>query len=264
MIEHLVTRFEAARLDHHQRELRRREEAAIARLGEKALADGGGARSGRLASLSSDAAAIKRRLDAIPAEQGTSSATARERRAALVARLSQIHLTAGRLALAMPPTGAESEVLAIRAEMADASHESERLRGEGRRMADESWTRIHSWVAPRAPALGALALAWLIAHGYAVSHTKGILASFGLSATKRGSHLVSLPVDTALVHYVLPLVVAAVCAYVAQRLVRRVREAVDSVRARSLEASRVAAQARHAAKAEARETQAPRAAGRAR
>jgi len=131
-------------------------------------------------------------------------------------------------------------------------------------MADESWTRIHSWVAPRAPALGALALAWLIAHGYAGSHTKGILASLGLSATKRGSHLVSLPVDTALVHYVLPLVVAAVCAYVAHRLVRRVREAVDAVRARSLEASRVAAHARHAAKAEAREAQAPRAAGRGR
>ena len=103
MIEHLVTRFEAARLDHHQRELRRREEAAITRLGEKALGDGGGARSGRLASLSSDAAAIRRRLDAIPAEQGTNSATARERRAALEERLSHIHLTAGRLALAMTP-----------------------------------------------------------------------------------------------------------------------------------------------------------------
>jgi hypothetical protein len=264
MIEHLVTRFEAARLDHHQRELRRREEIAITRLGEKTLADGGGARSGRLASLSSDAAAIRRRLDAIPAEHGANSAAARERRAALAERLSQIHLTAGRLTLAMPPTGAESEVLAIRAEMAEAAHESERLRGEGRRMADETWTRIHSWVAPRGPALGALALAWLIAHGYAVSHTNGILASLGLSATKRGSHLVSLPVDTALVHYMLPLAVAAMCAYVAHRLVRRVRDAVDAVRARSLESSRAAAQARLAAKAEAREAQAPRAAGRAR
>ena len=264
MIEHLVTRFEAARLDHHQRELRRREEAAIARLGEKTLADGGGARSGRLASLSSDAAAIRRRLDAIPAEHGTNSAAARERRATLEERLSQIHLTAGRLALAMPPTGAESEVLAIRGEMADAAQESERLRVEGRRMVDESWTRIRSWVAPRGPALGGLAVGWLIAHGYAVSHTKGILASLGLSATKRGSHLVSLPVDTGLVQYVLPLAVAAMGAFVAHRLVLRVREAVDSVRTRSLEASRVAAQARLAAKAEARQAQAPRAVGRAR
>ena len=83
MIEHLVTRFEAARLDLHQRELRRREEAAITRLGEKTLADGGG-RSGRLASLSSDAAAIRRRLDAVTAEHESTSSVARERRAALM------------------------------------------------------------------------------------------------------------------------------------------------------------------------------------
>ena len=239
MIEHLVTRFEAARLDLHQRELRRREEAAIARLGQKTLAEGG-ARSGRLASLASDAAAIRRRVEAITAEHGAASAAARERRAALEERLSQIHLTAGRLALAMPPSGAESEVLAIRAEMADAAHERDRLRGEGRRMADETWSRLHTWIAPRGPALGALALSWLIAHGYAASHTKGIMASLGLSATRKGSHLVSLPVDTVLVQYVMPLGVAVVGAYVAHRLVLRVREAVDVVRARSLEATREA------------------------
>src|SRR6476659_764077 len=193
MIEHLVTRFEAARLDHHQRELRRREEAAIARLGEKALADGGGARSGRLASLSSDAAAIRRRLDAIPAEQGTNSATARERRAALEERLSHIHLTAGRLALAMPPTGAESEVLAIRAEMAEAANERDRLRGEGHRLAEETWTQVRSWVSPRAPGLTAMVVAWWIARSYAVSHTDAIMTSFGLSLSRRGHHLVSLP-----------------------------------------------------------------------
>src|SRR5512138_355509 len=130
MIEHLVTRFQATRLDLHQRELRRREEAAIARLGETTLAEGG-ARSGRLASLSSDAAAIRRRLDGLTAEHGATSSAARERRGALEERLSQVHLTAGRLALAMPPTGAESEVLAIRAEMADSAHERDRLRGEG-------------------------------------------------------------------------------------------------------------------------------------
>jgi hypothetical protein len=263
MIEHLVTRFEAARLDLHQRELRRREEAAIARLGEKTLAEGG-ARSGRLASLASDAAAIRRRLEAITAEHGATSAAARERREALGERLSQIHLTAGRLALAMAPTGAESEVLAIRAEMAESAHERDRLRGEGRRQADETWNRIHEWIAPRGPALGTLAVTWLIAHSYAVAHTPRILASFGLSATRKGSHLVSQPVDTALVHYGLPLVVALLCAYTAHRVVLRVREAVDVVRARSLEAQRAAAQAREAAKTEGRDARAARPVGRAR
>jgi hypothetical protein len=263
MIEHLVTRYEAARLDLHQRELRRREEAAIIRLGEKTLAEGG-ARSGRLASLASDAAAIRRRLEVITAEHGATSAAARERRGALEERLAQIHLTAGRLALAMPPTGAESEVLAIRAEMADMAHERDRLRGEGRRQADETWNRIHEWVAPRGPALGTLAMSWLIAHHYAVSHTQGILASLGLSATRKGPHLVSVPVDAALVHYALPLAVALVSAYLAHRLVLRVREAVDVVRARSLEAQRAAAQTRSGAKPEAREARAGRAAGRSR
>jgi len=262
MIEHLVTRFEAARLDLHQRELRRREEAAIVRLGEKTLAEGG-ARSGRLASLASDAAAIRRRLEAITAEHGASSATVRERRAALEDRLAQIHLTAGRLALAMPPTGAESDVLAIRAEMAESAHERDRLRGEGRRQADETWNRIHEWVAPRGPALGTLAVSWLMAHSYAVSHTKRIFDSLGLSATRKGSHLVSLPVDTALVHYGLPLAVALLSAYAAHRLVLRVREAVDVVRARSAEAQRAAAQARESTKTEGRDTRGARAAGRA-
>ncbi len=245
MIEQIVTRYEAARLGYHQRELRRREEAAIARLGERTLADGA-ARGGRLASLSSDAAAIRRRLAAVTAEHGAASSAARGRRGALEQRLAEIHLTAGRLALALPPTGAESEVLAVRAEIAGAQHERDRLRGEGRRLADETWSRIHAWVAPRGPALGAFAVGWLIARGYAVSHTKGILASLGLSATRRGSHWVSLAVDTALVQHLLPLFVAAVSGYAAHRLARRVREAVDVVRARSVEAPRPASDAAEA------------------
>lgn len=245
MIEQLVTRFEAARLGLHQRELRRREEAAIARLGERTLVDGAG-HTGRLASLSSDAAAIRRRLATVAEEHGASS-VARERRTSLEHRLAQIHLTAGRLALALPPTGAESEVLAIRAELANAVHEQDRLRGEGRRLADETWSRIHGWVAPRGPALAAFAVGWLVARGYAVSHTKGILAALGLSAARKGSHWVSLSFDTGLVQYVLPLLVAALGAFLAHRLTRRVREAVDVVRARSPEPPRAAGEGRAAA-----------------
>src|SRR6476469_6769807 len=241
MIEHLVTRFEAARLDLQQRDLRRREEAAIARLGEKTLADGGG-RSGRLASLSTDAAAARGRLQTMAAGHAKSaSAASRQRTEALEQRLYQIHLTAGRLALAMPPTGAESEVLAIRAEIADAASERDRLRGEGQRLIEDTWAQIHSWVVPRWPARSAMVVGWLIAHSYAGSHTGAILATVGLSVRRRGAHLVSVPVDTALVHYCLPLVVAALCAYVAQRLVGRVRTAVETVRARSNETTRATA-----------------------
>jgi hypothetical protein len=106
-----------------------------------------------------------------------------------------------------------------------------------------------------------VAVSWLIAHSYAVSHTRAILGSLGLSVTPKGSHLVSLPIDTALVHYAGPLAVALVCGYGAHRLVLRVREAVDVVRARSVEAQRDAAPAREAAKAGNRDARAPRPAG---
>lgn len=263
MIEHLVTRFEAARLDLQQRELRRREEAAIARLGEKTLADGGG-RSGRLASLSTEAAAARGRLQTMAAGNGKSaSAAQRQRVEALELRLHQIHLTAGRLALAMPPTGAESEVLAIRAEMADAASERDRLRGEGHRLAEETWDRIRSWVAPRGPALTTMVVAWWIARSITGSHTEAIMTSLGLSLKRRGPHLVSLTTDTFLVHYGLPLVAAAVCAYLTHRLTGRVRATVEEVRARSSETTRAAA-ARGAAAGDGRDARARRVAGKSR
>lgn len=246
MIEHLVTRFEAARLDLQQRDLRRREEAAIARLGEKTLAGGGG-RSGRLASLSTDAAAARGRLQTMAAGNGKSASAAhRQRVEALELRLHQIHLTAGRLALAMPPTGAESEVLAIRAEMADAASERDRLRGEGHRLAEETWNRIRAWVVPRGPALTTMVVSWWIARSYTGSHTDAIMSSLGLSLKRRGTHLVSVTTDAVLVRVVLPLVIALLCAYLAHRLAARVRTAVDTVRERSSRA-REAASARQPA-----------------
>jgi len=252
MIEHLVTRFEAARLNLHQRDLRRREEAAIARLGEKTIADG--VRSGRLASLGAEATAIRGRLQAMTAGQAASpSASTRQRIEALEQKLYQVNLTAGRLALAMPPTGAEDEVNAIRAEIAHAASERERLRGEGRRLAQDGWTQLTTWVVPRAPALSAMLVGWWIARSITVSHTGAILSAVGLSASRRGAHLVSATTDTFLVQYVLPLLLALMCAYLAQRLADRVRAAVETVRERSDQAARAAAEARLAAAAEARD-----------
>ena len=167
------------------------------------------------------------------------SGAAREKIEALEQKLRQIHLTAGRLVLSMPPTGAESEVLAIRAEIADAASERDRLRGEGRRLVDDTWTQVRAWVTPRAPALGTMLVAWLIARGYAVSHTAAILASVGLSHTKRGSHLVNLTADTFLVRHILPLVAALLCGYAAHRIAGRVRTSLETVRAQS--AARLAA-----------------------
>lgn len=243
MIEHLVTRLEAARLDLRQRELRRGEEAAIARLGEKTLADGG-ARSGRLATLAAEAATARGRLQSATAALGTSSSGARRRLAPLEQKLYQIHLTAGRLALALPPTGAESEVHAIRAEIADAESRRDRLRGEGHRLVQETWSRVRSWIGPRAPELTAALLGWFIARSYAVSNTGAILSSLGLSPSQRGPHLVGMTTDTRLVQYGMPVVAAALAAAVAHRLAGRVRTAVEKVRERTSQASGDGAAAR--------------------
>ena len=144
-------------------------------------------------------------------------------RETLELKLRQLHLTAGRLALALPATGAEEEVHAIRAEQATAAREREWLCTERQRLAQDAWTGIRDWVVPRAPALVAMAIAWLLARGYAESHTATLLSALGLSATKRGHHLYSLTVDSMLVRYGFPLLVAAICAVIAQRIAARVR-----------------------------------------
>ena len=257
MIEHLVTRFEATRLDRLRRDLLQHEEAAIVRLGEKTLADGG-SRSGRLASLATEAVALRGRMQNIqPARSGTAPAEVRQRIELLQQKLRALHLTAGRLALALPPTGAESEVLAIRAEIADIASERDRLRDEGHRLSQETWSQIRAWIAPRKPALVALVLGWFIARSYALSHTKTILSWFGLSATKRGEHLVSVAFDSFIVQYVLPLAVAGLCAYLAHRIAGRVQTAVESVRQRSTQA-RAGVAARPDGAGEVREARAPR------
>ncbi len=259
MIEYLCAHYEAFRLGFHQSELRRREEAAIARLGEKTLADGG-ARSGRLGALATEATAVRGRLDAARTAGG-------RQRETLELKLRQLHLTAGRLALALPATGAEEEVQAIRAEEATAAREREWLCTERQRLAQDAWTGIREWVVPRAPALVALAIGWLLARGYAESHTATLLSELGLSPTKRGHHLYSLTVDSMLVRYGLPLLVAALCAAVAQRVAARVRHAADAVQARTSRLARVPAAeqvpVREAPRA-ARDERQPRGAGKSR
>lgn len=226
MIHHLRAQLDAVRLGVHQRDLRRREQDALARLGKMTLGEGG-PRGGRLAALAAEAAAARKRLEALSGERRSSDATAatradlQRRREALEGKLRELYLTAGRLAMAMPATGAaggNEEVQAIRAELADTASEQERLRAEGRRLGPELVERCRAWLTPRVPALGALALGWWIARGYTESHLKAILKSLGLSLKTSGAHLVSASTDKLLIEYGVPLVVAMLCAKVGSRV----------------------------------------------
>jgi hypothetical protein len=227
MIQHLLAQLDAARLSRRQRDLRRREQDAIARLGETVLADGG-PREGRLSTLSAEAATVRRRLAAL-------STKTDQRHTTLEAKLLQLHLTAGRLALAMPTAGGAAEVQAIRDELAEAASDQERIRADSRRLAEDSWADLQEWVRPRAPMLGAMVVGWWITRSYVSAHTAAVLTALGRSTKTRGAHWVSLPADTAIVRYALPLLAAAVCAYLGHRLAQRVQASVAEYRDRASE-----------------------------
>ncbi len=235
MINHLRAQLDALRLGVHQRDLRRREQDALARLGKMTLGEGG-ARGGRLATLATEAAAVRSRLEALSGERRSSGAAAsgdlQRRRDSLEQKLRELHLTAGRLAMAMPATGAGSEVQVIREELANAASERDRLRAEGRRLGEELWAGFRAWLAPRAPALTAMALGWWIASGYTESHIRTIMKMLGLSLTRRGTHLVSASTDTLLIEYGLPLLAAVLCAPLGKRFAAWGRMAADAYRSR--------------------------------
>jgi len=236
MIQPLLAQLDAVRLGAHQRDLRRREQDALVRLGQTVVGDGG-ARGGRLAVLATEAAGLRGRLDALAAERRTAPAARRaelqRRREGLEQKLHELHLTAGRLAMAMPAVGGGGEVQAIREELANTASERERLHGETRRHLEEMWGRCHAWLAPRSPAIAGMALGWWIASRYTDAHLKEIMKSLGLSLKRGGSHLVSLPTDKLLIGHGLPLVAALVCAYLGHRVARWGYAVADAYRARS-------------------------------
>jgi hypothetical protein len=236
MIHHLRVQLDAFRLGVHQRDLRRREQDALARLGKLTLREGG-TRVGRLAALATEAAAARSRLEALSGERRPPGAANRgdlqQRRESLEQKLRELHLIAGRLVMAMPATEAGTEVLAIRAELANAASERDRLRAEARRLGEELLARARAWLTPRAPALTAMALGWWITSRYTESHIRTILKSLGLSPSRGGHHLVSASTDTLLIEYGLPLLAAVLCASLGNRLAAWGRAAADAYRSRS-------------------------------
>ena len=160
--------LDAFRLGVHQRDLRGREQDALARLGKMTLGEGG-ARVGRLATLATEAAAIRSRLDALSGERRSSGAAAHgdleRRRQSLEQKLRELHLVAGRLAMAMPATDARAKSSrsgrSWRTPRASASGSAPKLGGSAR----TSWPGSR-WLTPRAPALAAMALGWWMTSRY--------------------------------------------------------------------------------------------------
>jgi hypothetical protein len=261
MIDHIHAHLDAIRLSVRQRDLRRREQLALARLGRVTLADGG-SREGRLATLAAEAGAARTRLAALEEERRTAlagtradlaavprwmapvvlvrgasaRAVLRQRRAAIEQATHELHLIAGRLAMATATSPAAREVQAIRAELAAAASERDRrlagldarplpawvgqARVEGKQFGGAVWTQLRSQLMPKAPALAGMAVGWWITSTYTDSHARSILRSVGIG--HGGTHVVSASTYKAM-QFWLPLLAAAVCAYLGQRIAAAVR-----------------------------------------
>lgn len=233
----LRLQLDARRLEGHQRDLLRREQDALARLGGNTLAEGG-ARGGRLAALAAESGTIQTKLEAMSRElrtaAGASNADLRGRRQAVEQKQRELFLTAGRLVMAMPaPAAGSEEVEAIRAERASAANEQARLRAERQQINADFRAQVRGWLTPRAPALTAMGLGWWIARRYSDSHLRELLKTFGLSSRLSGHHLISLSTDTQLLQYGLPLLAAVVCAYLGHRIAPRVLALAEAYRIRS-------------------------------
>jgi hypothetical protein len=133
------------------------------------------------------------------------------------------------------PTGARSQlgrdVAAVRGELAAATGERERrvaqLGGHGLPV----WTaragteavgfgravlaQLRSHLMPKAPALVGLAIGWWIANTYTDSHLRSVLRSVGIGSG--GTRVVSSSTYEAMSFW-LPLLAAALCAYLGERL----------------------------------------------
>ena len=94
-------------------------------------------------------------------------------------------------------------------------------RTEAARFGRAFWAQLRPAVLPRAPALAGLAVGWWIANTYTDSRWKSLARSLGIGSG--GTHLVSGETYRAMSFW-LPLLAAAVCAYLGDRIAAAWRE----------------------------------------
>jgi hypothetical protein len=90
---------------------------------------------------------------------------------------------------------------------------------EARGFSSAVWAQIRSHLFPKAPALVGMAVGWWIANTYTDSHFRSALRTVGIGSG--GTHVVSGSTYRAMTFWV-PLLAAAVCAYLGERVWERV------------------------------------------
>ena len=99
------------------------------------------------------------------------------------------------------------------------------LADEGRALGAACWRQLHSRFAPRVSALAGLATGWWVASRYTDSHLRSVVNSLGIS--RGGTHVVSSTTYKAMSFW-LPILAAAMCAYLGDRLARAIRHRHES------------------------------------
>jgi hypothetical protein len=96
---------------------------------------------------------------------------------------------------------------------------TERVGREARGLARALWHQLRGFLMPKAPALAGMAVGWWIANTYTDSRMRSILRTVGIGSG--GTHVVSGSTYRAMSFW-LPLLAAALCAYIGERLWERV------------------------------------------
>jgi hypothetical protein len=257
MLARLQAQLHEVRLDLHHRWLHRQERAALRRLGEEVAGDAESGASDELRGMVAEIGEARRRLEALAAESAASLDSDRADLGRVAPWVRPVVIARGACARAVlrHRAGAARQMLrpryealgalaartgvgAARREAADARIRLERLLAERERRlapfggtAHPAWTRravaesagiaraivsqLRSSLMPKAPALAGMAVGWWIANTYTDSHVRSVLRSVGIGSG--GTHVVSGSSYKAKSFW-LPLLAAAVCAYLGERI----------------------------------------------
>lgn len=99
------------------------------------------------------------------------------------------------------------------------------LAREGRELGSAVLEQVRGKLVPRASALAGMAAGWWVASTYTDSHLKSIMNTVGIG--KGGTRVVSGTMYKAM-NFWLPILAAAVCAYLGDRLAREIRKRYES------------------------------------
>ncbi len=264
MLPRIQAQFHEVRLDLHSRWLRRQERAALRRLGED-IAAGPENDNTELRTILTEIAEARQQLGALAEERAASLGADRTdlrevakwirplviarglcARAVLSHRASAVHRRLVPLHEAVGALAAGRDSAAQRHELVEARLGLDRLTAEREQRlapfggtAHPAWIRragtesaglaralvkqLRSTLVPKMPALGGMAVGWWIANTYTDSHVRSALRSLGIG--HGGTHVVSGSTYKAMSFW-LPLLAAAVCAYLGERLAEFYRDRV--------------------------------------